>query len=296
MLSALVAGAAAGPILLYDALTFTFDPFWSKTYSGQQVITTSAPLELPFDFGVSLLLAPIGLLGLRRARTLGSGQLLLLIWVVMALLWIYAPLPFQYRLAFGLPVGLAIFAAHGWPITVEAARTLGARLRPGSRLLPLVTGRLALYALALLAFSTCSTMLAALTKSAVQDEPISLYAVDRDTYTAGRWLAEHTGVDDVIASSWETGNFIGGQVIGRAIVGNLTATYRGAEKYEMLQAIYQGKTAADAVRMFFRENRVSYVLVGQGERDMGPVDPGQLLGLPLAFETGGARVYRFASS
>jgi hypothetical protein len=229
-----------------------------------------------------------------RAGGLAPAQVLILLWACLAILWIYAPLPFQYRLAFGLPVALAVFAAHGWPMTINAARALGERLSPGSRLLPLVTSRIALYSLVLLAFSTCSTMVAAMTKSAATDQPIGLYAVDRDTHAAGRWLAEHTGRDDVIGCSWETGNFIGGQLVGRAIVGNLTATYRGAEKYETLVAIYRGEMSPERARAFFDANRVTYLLVGQGERLLGPHDPGQALGLPVVYEVGSARVYRYA--
>jgi hypothetical protein len=291
----LVAAAAALPLLLYNAWNFSFDPFWSVTYRGQQVIPTPPPWELVMDLGVPLLLAGFGALALRRGGPIPPASALLLTWIAVALTWMYIPLPFQHRFAFGLPIALAMLAARGWPIVIEGARSLPARLGARSTIAAVAAHRVALYVLAILAFGTSATALAVLCRSAVVNEPIWLYAIDRDTYEAGLWLAENTGPDDVVAASFETGNYLGGIIPGRALMGNLTATLRPAEKHSAMEALLQGRLEPEQARRFLREHRVSYLLVGEGERALGLLDPGPALGLPAVHRTGAATIYRVAS-
>jgi hypothetical protein len=290
--AAAVAAGAAAPLLLYNAWTFSYDPFWSTTYRGQQVIPTSPPWELVIDLGIPLLLAGIGALTLQRSRPIAPASALLLTWIAVSLMWMYLPLPFQHRFAFGLPVALSILAALGWPIVLEGARSLPARLGVHSAIADVAAHRLALYTLAVLAFGTSATAFAVLCRSAALNEPIWLYGIDRDTYYAGMWLAENTGRDDVVAASFETGNYLGGIIPGRALMGNLTATLRPAEKHSAMEALFQGRLEPEQARRFLRENRVSYLLVGQGEQILGPGDPGLALGLTVVHRTGSTTVYR----
>jgi hypothetical protein len=289
-----VATAAAAPLLLYNAWKFSFDPFWSVTYRGQQVIPTSRPWELVIDLGVPFLLAVVGAIALMRAEPMSPASALVLTWIAVALIWMYVPLPFQHRFAFGLPIALAVFAARGWPIVLEGARVLPTRFGLQSGIASVAAHRLALYTLAVLAFGTSATAFAVLCRSAAVNDPIWLYGIDRDTYYAGIWLADNTGPDDVVAASFETGNYLGGIIPGRTLMGNLTATLRPGEKHSTMEALFQGRLEQEQARRFLREHRISYLFVGEGEHALGPHDPGPALGLRVAHRAGSATIYKVA--
>src|SRR5204863_5016152 len=59
VLACIVGGIAGAPLLLYNFITFTFDPFWSKTHGEANVIPSPRPWELPIDYGVVFLLAAV---------------------------------------------------------------------------------------------------------------------------------------------------------------------------------------------------------------------------------------------
>jgi hypothetical protein len=46
--AALVAGLAAAPMAIYSVLLYQTDPFWSGTYSAQNIMPSPAPWSLPF--------------------------------------------------------------------------------------------------------------------------------------------------------------------------------------------------------------------------------------------------------
>lgn len=283
---ALTAGA---PMLLYNFATFTLDPFWGQTYSGQQVIPSPRPWELPIDYGVVFFLALPGVAQLWRSRT--QAQTFLLVWLGLTVLWMYAPVPYQHRFAFGLQPGLAVLAAIGWPRALRGATEVAARLRTPLRHRAAVRRLVADLAL-VLALSAPFTVFLAIVASAATNHPIALYAVDRDTYRLGLQLAERTGPEDVVASSFPTGNVLAGVLPGRVVVGNLTASLRAGQKSSAMAAMYRGDLSPEEARAFLQTNRVSYLIVGPEERRLGPNDPGAQLGLPVALRVGDAIAYR----
>src|SRR5207245_1254825 len=122
-------------LLLYNFVTFTLDPFWSKTHGEANTLPSPRPWELPMDYGIVFILALVGavlvirqLLMVHGATPLrgpppqggrgqsvpsppteegeGGGALplvapgVLLAWLGTGLLWMYIPLAYQHRLAF----------------------------------------------------------------------------------------------------------------------------------------------------------------------------------------------------
>src|SRR5439155_11687709 len=108
------------------------------------------------------------------------------------------------------------------------------------------------------------------------------------------WIAQHTGPDDVTASSFTTGNALAGVVPGRVLIGYAAATLDFRTKYETIGALYRGELEVPRAQEFLRENRVSYLVVGPEERKLGSHDPGAQLGLPEAVRVGSAVAYRVA--
>src|SRR5207248_9214508 len=109
--AAIVAAVAAAPMALYSILLYQTDPFWSGTYSLQNLMPSPAPWLLPLDFGLVLLAAPFAWPRLRSWPL--ERRRLILLWVLVGVVFMYAPVPYQRRFAFGVQPGLAVLAAVG---------------------------------------------------------------------------------------------------------------------------------------------------------------------------------------
>jgi hypothetical protein len=302
------------PLLLYNFITFTLDPFWSKTHGEANTLPSPRPWELPMDYGIVFIVAVVGAVLLACSwRTTqpnaeesagevdqaGSDQPLimepglLVAWLVAGLVWMYIPLAYQHRLAFGLQPAMAVLATVGWAPMVGflgGATTRFAHIRP----------RLARSAvnvtLLVLALSLPSAVYLGLLTSAATNAPIRLYSLDRDTYEVGLWLASHTGTDDVTLGSVTTGVVLSGFLPGRVVIARPAGTISFPEKLKEVEAMYQGQLSDADLLGFLLANRVSYIVVGPEERKLGPVDPGFQLGLPVADRVGNAIAYRLPAA
>ena len=136
-----------------------------------------SPALVWVDFGVVLLLAPLGLWLWRPCAR--PERRLLLIWVVATFAWMYAPVAFQRRLGFGLQPGLAALAAVG-------LLALQDRLR-GSR----VGTRPLNYLVTLLALGTSVLVFVSLVSSAASNRPAPVYLWTRAEQDAANWLGRY---------------------------------------------------------------------------------------------------------
>jgi len=99
-LAAVVAGMAAAPMALYSLLLYQTDPFWAGTYNAQNLMPSPAPWMLPLDFGLVLLAAPLAWPIVRAWPR--ERRILIAVWIAAGLAWMYAPVPYQRRFAFGI--------------------------------------------------------------------------------------------------------------------------------------------------------------------------------------------------
>lgn len=281
--------AAAVPLLAYNFVTFSFDPFWSEAYGAQNAMVSPPPWRLPVDYGLVLLL---GLLGLAPARGGPPGRAwLLLVWLAALVAWMYVPVPYQRRFALGLHPALAVLAALGYPRARLGAEALLARLGLGPSFRAGVARRVVNYAVVILAFTPTLFVYLAITSSAATNNPIPLYTVDRETYAVGEQLAMLMGPDDVLAGSLSTGNALAGLVPGRVLLGQEGVTPRVRAKRAAIEELFRGTLSTEEIRGYLAANRVSFLVVGPEERKLGPNDPGEQLGLPVAARVGNAVAY-----
>jgi len=275
----------AMPLLLYNALTFNVDPFWRQVYSVQNAMPSAPPWRLPLEYGVLLLLAPLSIWALRQQLT--TPQRIALAWLGAAALLMYLPVPYQRRFASAVWPALAAFAVLGWP-TAEQLVTEGLRrvrlpsrlARPALRTLVVAT-----------AFFTPLATLLVVTISTISATPAAVNTIDRDSYTLGQWIGEHSGEDDVVLASYNTGNVLAGFLPGRVVAGHDAVTYDSVAKKAALAALFGDQLSSEEVRALLAANHVTYVVVGAGERAVGPYDPGLALGLPVVARVGSATAY-----
>ncbi len=289
---ALAATLGGLPVLWVTLQTFTFDPFWAATYGAQNILPSPAPHELVVDLGATLLLAVGGAVML-RGRVAPFG---ILVWLLLGLIAMYLPVPYQRRLGFGIQPALAILAANGllaactvlerWQSTESVYRqsfsgkrfpllTLGWRWR----LLPLAAGlRLAVVALAA---SGTVLVVVGVASSALRDWPLPIYRSTTDLDTAVAWLAERTQPDEVVLADWSVSNYLAPRLRGRVFGGHPVATLNASEKQFAIAALFAHTAGLDVARQF----GVHWLVYGPAEA--GLVGPGV-----ADFQSGEVRIYR----
>ncbi|HZT08071.1 MAG TPA: hypothetical protein VFC51_13665 [Chloroflexota bacterium] len=304
-----VATICAAPILLIDFVTFRLDPFWNTAYSSPIVFHSSMPWELPVDFGIVFVLACLGLIATFRPHTAarvpgpigqdvvttgGTGSAsrwLLIAFLASAFVWSMDPVFYQIRLLLGFQPALVVFAVIGWDAACHRLRRLIEGRGTSEARAAALARRLVTYPTVALASATAFTIFLSLLISLATDTPSAQYRIDPDTYAVGEWFSANTTSDDVVASAPIVGSVLAGMVNGRVVAGQ-PITLHFEEKSAMLISLYRGELSVDQARAFLSANRVSYVVVGPGERSIGPMDPGIALHLPVAVRIGNTVAYR----
>jgi hypothetical protein len=251
------------PVLWPTVQTFTYEPFWSAAYSAQTLQPSPAPHELLIDLGPTLVLALGGAYAL-RTRVAPFG---ILIWLLVGAVAMYAPVPYQRRLGFGLHPALAVVAANA---LVAAYAALSSARAAWVR--PLVFG---------LAVAGSVFMLASTSLSSLQNAPTSVYRSTPDVDAAARWLDQHAQPGEMILADWNTSNYLAPRTPARVVGGHSVATLDAGEKQLLIATVF----AHTASREVARQYGANWLVYGPDEaRLAGPPDP--------AFQSGSVRVYR----
>jgi hypothetical protein len=258
-----VAGIAALPVLLPTVLTFSFDAFWVTTYSTQNQLPSPAPHELLVDLGPTLLLAVIGAVML-RARVAPFG---LLVWLLLELIAMYLPVPYQRRLGFGIQPNLAVVAANS---LVGLCALLASRRAAALRLA--VVG---------LAGSGTLLVVVGVVASGFRNAPLPVYRSTTDLDAAAAWLDQQARADDIILADWDTSNYLAARTPARVFGGHPVATLHPDDKRFAIQAVF-GHPSSLAVA---RNLGAQWLVYGPAEAGLEPpAGP--------AFQSGPVRVYR----
>jgi hypothetical protein len=210
-------------------------------------------LEYVLGFGLVIPLAIVGFALLWRARRV-NGRLLL-IWAIVQALLLYAPVSYQRRFVEGLqlPLCVAASAALFW---------LAGKLRLARKMrLLMLTGVLALTSLTNIGFVI--GQVAAREASGAND---SRRYVSVDLAAALNWLSAKAEREDVLFSSYLTGNIAPPLAGLRVYLGHYGQTLQSGEKGEEVSAFYRGSLSDEAARRFLMGHRVSYVIYGPLER------------------------------
>jgi hypothetical protein len=259
----LVACLAALPILLPTVATFSFDPFWLATYSGQNRLPSPAPHELLVDLGPVLVLA-IGGVVMLRGRIAPFG---LLLWLLLSLVGMYLPVPYQRRLSFGIQPALAVLAANG---LVAACASLKDR-------------RATVLRLGVVAAATSGTLLilVSIVASGFQNAPLPIYRSTGDLDAAAAWLNTQAQPGDVILADWQASNYLAPRTPAHVFGGHPVATLQAASKELATRSVF----AHTSSLLVARQLGAQWLVYGPDEAHLaGPAGP--------SFQSGGVRVYR----
>jgi hypothetical protein len=216
-----------------------------------------SPLEYVLGFGV---VAPLAILGFRVLRRIRApGGRLLLIWAVVQAALLYAPVSYQRRFVEGLQLPLCVAAS-------VAVFWFAGKLRLAGRMRLLVlAGVIVLASLTNIGFIVGQVIARG---DATGANDLRRY-VPSDLAAALNWLganAEPAETDDVIFSSYLTGNITPSITGLRVYNGHYAETIRSEEKGAQVTAFYAGRVSNESIRQLFAEHRVRYVIYGPFER------------------------------
>jgi hypothetical protein len=281
----IVAAAAAAPMAINSALLYQTDAFWSGTYGAQNLMPSPAPWMLPLDYGLVLLAAPLAWARVRHWPT--ERRNLILLWVGLGLIWMYAPVPYQRRFAFGVQPALAVLATVG---LLELHAWMGQRHVFGW------PRRLVDYGVVVAGLSTSALVYFAVVGSAITNKPAEVYLWSRPEAAAATWLGAHSGADDVVLASTEFANPLAGEIDGRVVHGHIVATLHTDEKAALVRAFYAADATTFDRSQLLRESRATVVALGPRERELGAASLSDQPELALVYDIDGVQLFRVRAS
>ncbi len=259
----LIAGLVTAPLLLTIFFVTQNDPVL-RVWSAQNQTPSPPPIDYVLGYGLLWVLAFFGARSAWRRRSVYDW--LLILWIVLTLPMLYAPIPLQRRLALGLHIPIGILAA--WGVTERVRARWPRRALIGVTLLTSVFLELTLFA-----------------GAAARDPHIFLTTHE---YAALQWLEKNAPTEAVVLSSPELGGFIPALAGQRVVYGHPYETVNAKTREQEVKDFFAG--AIDRVELL-RDDDVAYVIVGPRERQLGQIDPAAL-SLEEVFAAGDVNIYR----
>lgn len=246
----------SSPIVVYSAWVFTTDPVYA-VWSSQNLILSPHPLHYLAAYGVVLILAALAIGEAWRAE---RPLWVALGWVAVVPLLVYLPFNLQRRLVEGVQVPLSLLASIGLlRVASGAAQASGARQG-------LITG------VALVALSLTNVLLVVGNCRYLRTQPVRVYR-DAHEIAALDWLQDRVEPDDVVLTSYRTGNYLPARVRARVFLGHGPETVRFGEKKALVARFFDATTDDAWRRALLEEYGIDYVFWGPVEREVGDFDP-----------------------
>ena len=261
-LTSFIAGLMTAPLLLYMYLATQNDPVL-RAWSIQNQTPSPPVIDYLIGYGLLLIAAIPSARSVWRRRS--NWDLLFLVWIVVTVPMLYAPIPLQRRLSLGLHIPIAVLAAQG---ISQVIRSKWPRRWAVATMLP-----------------TSAFIMLALIGGAVARDP-HIYLTS-DEAAAFNWLQATASSNDIVLAAPETGAFIPAFAGQRVVYGHPYETVEADRKRQLVDGFFAGKM--DQVTLL-RDDSVDYVLIGPRERKLGSVDPA-LLPMHAVFTSGDVILY-----
>lgn len=243
--TAVIAGAVTLPVTAYTLWVTQTDPVL-RGWTAQNVTPSPPVWDYVLGYGVILVLAAPG--AIAAARRKSDIDLLLLAWVGVTSLLLYAPFALQRRFSLGLHVPLAILAAMG---LFQVAR--GRKWAMGAALAATLPTTVLVVVLAL--------------SGGLQRNP-KLF-VSADEAAALDWLREHASPDTVVLASPEMGMFVPAWSGSRVVYGHPFETVDAERTKSRVETFFAAGTSDAERAAMLSEWNVSFVFAGPREREFG---------------------------
>lgn len=265
------------PFLLYNYLSFTYDPFL-RLWTAQNLIPSPEPAQYLLAYGLVLPFAIAGVYQLlRRDAWIG---LFFTAWILALPLLAYTPFNLQRRLLEGAWVGLVALAVarlEGWREGALSSSNTWTEARYSSRWI------------LLLAFPT-TIMLIFGGLLATWHPSMPVFRL-KDEIQAFGYLQQSASPGDVILASFDTSNALPAWAPLRVVIGHGPESVGLTNLRPKVEAVYSSGWSADERKQFLDEHHVRYVIWGPLERKLGEWDPESASYLKKAFEVGEFQIF-----
>jgi hypothetical protein len=286
---AALAGLIASPPLIYTFVVLATDPIW-KVWADQLVILSPHLLHYVLGYALVGVLAIIGIVKTQRRRVIDPK---LIGWLIAVPVLIYIPFNSQRRLIESWQMPLVFCAAIGLVYAVLPAWSRSRLVKRLTRHRRYTVHGLRSWLLAgtlLLSATTYALMLVEQTARIVAR--VELGFRDGAELTALRWLDERVTYDDVILSSYNTGNFLPAMAGAKSFLGHGPETAYSDEKRRLVEQFYSSGMSNAWRREFLRRWSITHVFFGPLEEKVGQFDPNKVDYLTLVYDRDGYQIYQ----
>jgi hypothetical protein len=276
------AGAMAG----YLWLAFQNDPVLESW--GQSIMSTPAFQHFLWGYGLLVPLAVAGALDVARKRAWRG--IFLVVWMATSFLLAYIPFNLQRRLLESVHIPISLLAAVGLR-RLQAALAQSRFLRTVARFgYPRRRTVWVASSLLIAATSLSNLYMVSSASMTVWARPPDMFHHNTQLAVFG-WLAEHLTDEDVVLSSYDTGNLIPAWTGHRVFLGHWAESVDWEERKRLVAAFFDAATPDSWRVAVLRRHNISHVFFGSQERDLGRFNPASATYLREAYAVGEAAVY-----
>lgn len=253
--SILIGGAIAGPLAIYNILSFTINPFL-REWSLLNTETSASPLLYFLAYSPFLLLGIVG--GYRLTRDNFHKGVFLIQWVLVFMAAMYIPFSLQRRVIEGVWIGIVTLAVVG-------AEALSSSPFFARRIKVL---RGSMFAIALI--PTSLFLVGMIPISLNRSQPVFVPADEGKVF---EYLSLHARKGDVVLSAYQAGNWLPAWAPVRVVIGNTTLSVNFAQLQKEISQFYSSNYPDPNRIKFLDELGANYVFWGPDERKLGDWDP-----------------------
>jgi hypothetical protein len=289
---AALAGMIASPPLIYTFAIVATDPIW-RVWADQLVILSPHPLHYVLGYALVGFLAIIGIVKTRRQHAIDPK---LIGWLIAVPLLIYVPFNSQRRLIESWQIPLVFCAAIGLVYVVLPSWSRSRVVKRLTQHRRYTVHGLRSWLLAGILFLSATTYaLMLIEQSTRMIARVELGFRTGAELAALRWLDERVTYDDVILSSYDTGNFLPVMVGAKAFLGHGPETAYSDAKRELVERFYSADTPGYWRRVFLRQWPITYVVRGPLEEKIGSYNPARTSYLTLVYDRDGYQIYHVSA-
>lgn len=268
-------GLLGGPFLLYQFWAAQTDPILAG-WNAQNVTITRPVWDVLISLSPTLPLAIIGAFSLLREKS-SPARRLLLAWLVLGLVLIYAPFSLQRRFMLGLYVPAALLAVFGVAYLRQRFN------RPLKGLVP-----------ALLVLSLLTNVLLVLILTLGAATHALELTLTRDEFRAAEWITANTAPDALVLASPQIGQWLPGLTGRRVIYGHPYETVNAEQEQAAVEEFFREPVAITRNDPRLDERGVSYIFYGPREAELALGGGPDFSALPFVFQSGSVTIYEVA--
>lgn len=273
------------PSIFYYFMLERYD-FVTQIRTWQNICLTPSWWMIMISYGFILLLAVYGVYKIVRLKGISNRNLFITIWLVVQMVLIYSPFPFQRRMTQGLQISMIILGVMGLRYLYKYLEVKMSK----SKFDFWVNNKYLFVILFVLIF-TSSNVYNWVREIVVFTGNYPQLYITADKMAGYNWLRQQTGENEVILSDLYNGNLIPGKTGRKVFIGHTVETLFFQSKLNQMNWFYATDQLDYKKQIFLKESNINYVFFSQSEDELGEFEPDDKDYLKKVFEQGDVKIY-----